>query len=195
MKNLKKLLSLSLVAMLTLGLGTTSVSAAESTTVVNGSVSATVLNVSVAASTAFTINPSAPDGSKFVAPTITVTNSTDAPIRVSVKSFTQDSADLNKFTDVYGYDYTDYEWKSMGITDSKGKIALGIKNVNTVQYKSAPRSSEVYAKEVQTAGPVSMGILGPGNSSDLTFVAKHGNAFTTPLTLKYNVVFLFDLAS
>ena len=171
------------------------VDAAEKEILLNGEVSALMLDFTVPSEVKFTINPNATEQDQvFVSPTFKVTNDSSAPISVSVSAFENNGG--HAFTDVMPETHAD--WTTLGVSDSKQDLALGIdvdpNGDNDWYTVSGAATGTIYAKTIQDAADsVLIGGIKPNSEITLGLTAKHGYSFDAPLTTQYRLTLVFDL--
>ncbi len=97
------------------------------------------------------------------------------------------------FTNVMPSDIAN--WDSLGATDTMTKIALGVKAVSVNEWRELLQTQTLYSKEV-IESPIEkfVGTLDPNTQSKLVLTANHGNAFSQPVSVKYKLTFIFNLA-
>jgi len=160
----------------------------EATVPVNGTINALTISVTHPASVEYVINPALGIGSAFVAPDITITNNTQVPISVTVKSLASAAGGTLQFADVAN---DAYDWANLGLDDTKAYIAMGVKIADDPAGWEAGYNTETrYAVDT---GDSMFGSLATGNTGHLTMVANHGYAFDQKYTAVHNLVLMFDL--
>lgn len=162
-------------------------------TTITGEIQPTVVTFTVPTSTSFALNPNgATEAERFIAPNFTLTNTSSAPLKVEVNSFASDVSSAHIFTEKLPDAYTDEEWAKLGRIKSESEIALGTIATTPAEWRTLIKSDALYTPQVAT--PVTIGEFDPSTSVNFTLTAKHGNAFSSALTTKFQIVFLFSLA-
>lgn len=151
---------------------------------VSGTVQPTVISLQVPTEPlTFVLNPNDPTGQFFVAPTLTLTNETLAPIQVDLKTFEQ-VTDL--FNDVAP---TQHEsWLHLTKTESKD-IALALTPLPSEGWLSVNDQPHYVINSNNT----SIGVVKGKHDVQLTFEAKHGLAFNHLYQPQYRLTFIFEL--
>jgi len=161
----------------------------EGTSYVLGSVEPTIVSFQVPMEASFAINPNEENG--FVASDINIKNLSTAPLDVGVKSFKYVGGLLNE--PVKTTDYTNEQWKDMSVTDSVTKVSLSLAKKTLSSWDLY--SGEVYeASDDEEANMKNMGVLLPSQETTLSISGKHGRAFSTTITSKYRITFVFGLS-
>lgn len=131
----------------------------------------------------FTLDPNQEAGQQFIAPEFEVTNESNAPLTLTLKTFEQTTDVLN---DVLPSEHD--SWNGLSKEQSKD-IALGL----------IAKTSNGWLSYVDTPHYVSnttnkfLGTIKPNETIDFGFVAHHGQAFSETLSPSYRLTFVFDL--
>ena len=161
--------------------------------VITGTIQPTLVQFTVPTDTSFSINPNVAYSSQFQAPTFQLSNNSNAPLQLEISNIVNDPSSTHNFTDLLPGDVTD--WTKLNKTDSENKLALAIKSVNPSEYRTLTQTTDLYAKDVQSAGtPVLIGEIDPNSSVTMGLDASHGSAFGSQIVTKYKVTFVFSLA-
>lgn len=156
---------------------------------VNGEIQASVVSFSVPTSIMFVVDPNSSDAF----PDFQITNTCNAPLKVSVSSFNEDADSPVIFTDVLGSHYSDAEWSNLNKTDSTNYFALALLAKTPGQWNTLSYGQPLYAKTVQE-GVTVLGTINPNTAVDMTLTAKHGKSIASALAPEYVVTFMFELA-
>ena len=131
----------------------------------------------------FTLNPNLEAGQQFIAPDFSISNDSQAPINLELKSFEQTTDVLN---DVLPSKYT--SWEGLNKEQSKD-IALALE----------PQLSESWANlnegsyYVVDTSNVELGQIKGNSAVDFKFSALHGQSFSEILNPQYKLTFVFEL--
>lgn len=131
----------------------------------------------------FALDPNQEAGHQFIAPAFEVTNDSNAPLSLNLKTFEQTT---NVFNDVLPSKYS--SWNELTKEQSKD-IALGL----------VAQSSDDWLTVVEEPHYVSettnklLGTIKPKGTVGFKFVAHHGQAFNEVLSPSYRLTLVFDL--
>ena len=150
---------------------------------VNGVAKSLVCSVSVPTEDlTFILDPNQDERERFIAPTFSLINETPASIRVTLKSFEQET---DVFRDVLPTEYTD--WSQLNKNQSKD-IALALVPIRSDGWLTVDETPRYVANH----SSVVLGEIKAKSTVDLTFEALHGQAFIENLNSRYKLVFVFD---
>ena len=153
---------------------------------IDGNIQSTLVSISVPSEPlSFVINPNLEYNQQFISPLWTIQNETNAPLTLSIKSFSQTS---NTLTDVLPNYYN--SWERLSLKESQF-IALSLNSSNPEGWLQQD-NSVVYVADSQNK---LLGTIKPRDQVNLSFSALHGQSFNQTLTLQYKLTFIFDLLS
>lgn len=131
----------------------------------------------------FTLDPNQEAGQQFIAPEFEVTNGSNAPLKLTLKTFEQTS---DMFNDVLPSKYS--SWDDLTKEQSKD-IALGLVTKPSTDWLSMVNEPH-YVSETDNK---LLGTIKPKRTVGFEFVAHHGQAFNETLNPSYRLTFIFDL--
>ena len=151
---------------------------------VTGNVSPIITSITVPTSDlSFSIDPNQEARQQFISPEFEVTNESNAPLTLTLKTFEQTTDILN---DVLPSEHDSWD----GLTKEESKdIALGL----------VAKSSDAWLSHVDDPHYVSetnnnlLGTIKPKGTIGFEFIAHHGQAFDEILNPSYRLTFIFDL--
>lgn len=158
----------------------------EATVPVSGTINAVSISVTHPASVDYTINPNMESGT-FIAPDITITNNSQVPVTVTVKSLASATGGTLQFTDVAA---NAKDWTNLNLADSKTFIALGVKIADETGWNDGYDTNTHYAVDISD---VLFGSLNADSTGNMTMIANHGLAFDQIYTSTHNLIFMFSL--
>jgi hypothetical protein len=134
----------------------------------------------------FTVDPNV--SSNIISAEMVIENRSNAPLALSILSFTQNEADTVQFENCLVFEQ---DWENLNRANTLKYIALGLNVINPEDTSWYSLSNSVlYAKEVSTER---IGVLKPNSSIGLNIIGKTGRLFTELLEIRYNIVFVFEL--
>lgn len=157
-------------------------------TEVDGTIKPLILSISYPSAVSYTIDPNG--NPTFTADDVSITNSTNADVDVTVASLQSTTGGTLQFTDVLPTAHTDTEWANLNNAQSKTDLALGIGIQDGTGWDSGYNTSTDWAA---TGTAVDFGHLSSGSTGNFGFTAKHGLAFDQTYTAKHALVFEFSL--
>lgn len=176
---------LSLILVLTLALATLPVSIAnaetnETTVTIEGTINPVTVTISAPLSVAFSIDPNAEEGYRFVSAPFTVTNNSNAPVKVVMTRIRKTPTGV--MTVVHPDEFED--WSAISLEESESKIALGI-NDGTKDIWSPAEDNPID----NTEGTVFNG----NESKKFKLIAEHGLAFSQAFVTTFELILSCEL--
>ena len=107
---------------------------------------------------------------------------------VTVEGLKSASGGSLTFTDV---DPASMSWNTLGLTDSKKYIALGVKAKNASGWNSGYCSETFWS--IRTS-PLLIGVLNPSATGTLTLAGESGLAFDSAYTAIHSMSLLFQIS-
>ena len=149
---------------------------------VSGNVLQSIASVNVPGEAlSFVLNPNESDEQQFIAPTLTLTNESLAPIGVEIKAFEQVT---NVFNDVLPETYENWE----GLNQAQScDLALALEPISSEGWISLNEGLYYVANTTNKK----LGTIKGKSSVDFTFSALHGRAFAESLAPQYRLTFVF----
>ncbi|MPM03902.1 hypothetical protein SDC9_50169 [bioreactor metagenome] len=154
---------------------------------------ATLIQVETPANISILIDSNAknPD-ERLIAPTITLTNNSNAPVGISIKGFAQSVDSPHKFTDVSPDQYTQDEWRKLRKADSSKYFAPAILATDETEWSNLENDT-IYANDITNNGTMKIGDLEGNTSATFSFDAEHGLSFEKQIETKYVITFKVSL--
>lgn len=131
----------------------------------------------------FTLDPNQEVGHQFIAPEFEVTNNSNVPLTLTLKTFEQTSTIFN---DVLPE--THESWEGLSKKESKD-FALGLVSKPSDHWLSRMEKTHY----VSNTNNELIGTIKPKGNVTFGFVAHHGQSFSELLTPSYRMTFVFDL--
>jgi hypothetical protein len=189
----KKILSLAMAAVLATG-STVSVFAADTTSAGAGETTAqaeitavpSVIDVTLPTTLSLRIDPN--DRSETTSPG-TVTNNSMAPVKINIEKIAAATGNNCKVVAPEEVSH----WQLLGTEETNSKIAIGMKCIedDTITAWAYNQDHPLPFAQLRLASKNS----GTCNTARLSLVSKHGLAFNTSTTLKYDITYEIELSS
>lgn len=157
-------------------------------TEVDGTIKPLILSVSYPSSVSYTIDPNG--NPTFTADDVSITNSTNADVDVTVASLQSEAGGSLEFTDTNPGNFSDDQWNHLTLTQSKTYLALGMGITDSTGWDAGYNTNTDWA---YAGTATDFGHLSSGATGNFAFSAKHGLAFDQQYTAKHAIVFEFSL--
>lgn len=183
-KVLLLVLACAMMAMTAIQVSAQEVSSGDSTVPVNGTAQATVITLTVPTSLSFAINPNTE--TTFLSAPADMVSATPAKLDVDIIAIRAAGDSAAK---VVAADSIE-NWSQLGVTDTKSKIALGIKAGDQPIIWAPAEDATPIAEVTDKAGTVK---VTPNGTQQIGLEGKHGMSWKETTSMDYNLYLRISL--